>query len=82
MFKDFPLTERYRVQFRAEAFDVFNHPNLGYPGNSSQANFSGTSTGADGAVTYKNGFDLITNTVPTTGPGANRNLQFALKLIF
>jgi Carboxypeptidase regulatory-like domain len=82
LFKDFPLTERYRVQFRAEAFDVFNHPNLGYPGNSSQANFSGTSTGADGAVTYKNGFDLITNTVPTTGPGANRNLQFALKLIF
>ena len=77
IFRDIPLKERLTLQFRAEAFDVFNHPNLGNPGGS----FSGTST-TDGVTTFKNGFDLITNTVASTGPGANRNLQLALKLIF
>ena len=27
-----PVSERVRVQFRAEAYNVFNHPNLGNPG--------------------------------------------------
>ena len=26
------LTERFKVQFRAEFFDIFNHPNFGQPG--------------------------------------------------
>jgi hypothetical protein len=81
LFRDIPFTERFKLQFRAEAFDVFNHPNLGYPGGGSQANFSGSTT-TGGVTSYKNGFNLITNTVPSTGPGANRNLQLALKLIF
>jgi Carboxypeptidase regulatory-like domain/TonB dependent receptor-like, beta-barrel len=30
--KNFPLgSERYRLQFRAEAYNVFNHPNFGLP---------------------------------------------------
>jgi hypothetical protein len=84
LFKDIPFTERIKLQFRFEAFDVFNHPNLGQPdsGNNSQANYSGTSTDMNGVTTYKNGFNLITSTVASTGPGANRNLQLALKLIF
>jgi hypothetical protein len=27
-----PVGEQLRIQFRAEAFNVFNHPNLGNPG--------------------------------------------------
>jgi len=31
VFKNFLITERFRGQFRAEAFNVFNHVNLGQP---------------------------------------------------
>jgi hypothetical protein len=33
-FKNFQLKERASLQFRAELFNIFNHPNLGQPGNS------------------------------------------------
>jgi hypothetical protein len=29
--KTFKLTERYNLDFRAEAFNILNHPNLGLP---------------------------------------------------
>jgi Carboxypeptidase regulatory-like domain len=83
LFRDIPLTEKYRLQFRAEAFDVFNHPNLGQPdsGNNGNLGFAGSIT-KNGVTTYPNGFNLITNTVPSTGPGASRSIQLALKLMF
>jgi hypothetical protein len=62
--RTFALTERFKLQFRAELFDLFNHPNFNTP------NLALTG----GA------FNQITSTVG--GPGANRDVQFALKLIF
>ena len=33
IFKSFPITERYSFQFRADTFNLFNHPNFSAPDN-------------------------------------------------
>jgi len=66
VFKNIPLSERFRLQFRAEFFNLLNRANLGTP----SANvFSGTSVSASAG--------LIT-TLATTP----RQIQFGLKLTF
>jgi len=65
--KNTKLTERLNLQFRTEAFDVFNHPNFGNPNLNAQ---SGT-------------FGVITSTrFPTGDFGSARQLQISLKLQF
>ena len=44
--KTFAIHERYRVQFRAEAFNLFNHANLNNPNANVSAATFGTITGA------------------------------------
>ena len=31
LMRDFHFAERFRIQFRAESFNLMNHPNLGIP---------------------------------------------------
>lgn len=68
LFKDFSLTERQKVQFRAELFNVFNHPQFSNP-NAALNNlpFFGQSTGT---VSTIEGFDT------------HRQIQFALRYSF
>ncbi|MDQ2711570.1 MAG: TonB-dependent receptor [Acidobacteriota bacterium] len=67
--KDIPLTERLQLSFRAEAFNIFNHPQYGLP----NANFSNPAS-----------FGQITTEANATGIGTGtpRNLEFALRLQF
>ena len=51
LMKDFHLTERFILQFRGTATNVFNHPNFGIPGNDI------SSPGTFGAITSTT-FDL------------------------
>ena len=45
LFKNFAITERVGAQFRFEAFNVFNHVNLGQPNNCIDCSGSGLITG-------------------------------------
>lgn len=71
LFKVIPVGERVRFQFRAEAFNVWNHPNLGGPSGGG-VQFNPTSS-TFGKVTTKGG-----------GPesGGERNIQLSLKFEF
>lgn len=75
MFKDFQLTERFLLQFKAEAFNFTNTPRFGNPA----ANVSSMSTNAaTGAVIATNNFMAITS----TDAGSERKFRFGLRLTF
>jgi len=65
------ISERFNIQFRAEIFNVLNHPNFAPPVTPDNVDIfdgTGSSTGVAG---------LITNTTTTA-----REIQFAVKVIF
>jgi len=66
--KEIPVTEQLKLEFRAEAFNLFNHPIYGDPGGNISSSDFGVITGQlnDGA----------------TGIGSSRRLQFMLRLEF
>jgi hypothetical protein len=74
--KTFALSERMRLQFRAEAFNVFNHSNLYVVGSATDvsAATSGFVTAIRGVRADNNAYSFVAKD--------NRNLQLALKLLF
>jgi Carboxypeptidase regulatory-like domain len=69
VFKDFNVSERWKLQFRSEAFNLFNTPQFSAPGM----------TVTDSKALGGNGnFGKITSSVT----GTERRLQFALRLSF
>src|ERR1022692_4393091 len=76
-FKNFRTTERTHLEFRAEIFNLTNHPNFSPPG------FSGNGvTAAPGSLDYTSPstFGRITST--RDGQNDQREIQFALKFYF
>ena len=70
VFKNIPITERLKMQLRAEMYNLFNRINLvSGPG----------SVGSNGLVS-----DTIgdANGAPGIGPGEPFNMQLAIKIIF
>jgi hypothetical protein len=67
--RDFKLTERFVVVFRAEGFNIFNRAQFGNPnGNLSSATFGRITTTVNGSS--------------PTGSGTPREFQFAMRLRF
>jgi hypothetical protein len=66
IFKRTTIAERYGLEFRTEFFDLFNHPQFGFPGTGF---VSGNS----------NNFGKVTSTNTGNNP---RLIQFALKFVF
>ena len=75
-FKSIPITERFRMEFRAEFFNIINHPNFnapGFGGNGVQSipnstNFNNANFGAIGST--------------RDAPNAPRQIQFSAKLYY
>ena len=84
--RQFNLTERVNLQFRAEFFNVFNHPNFGDPdgrldfGPGSQNPTFGQSTTMLGRSLGSGGTNGGLN--PLYQVGGPRSIQFGLKLLF
>jgi len=76
LFKDFQIKERYRLQFRSEIFNIFNHPNFNAPG------FGGNGVVAiTGSANFTNkNFGEIGST--RDAPYDARQVQFALKFYY
>jgi carboxypeptidase family protein len=80
IFKDIALTERYRLQFRTEIFNIFNHPNFNSPG-----------FGGNGVVAISGSTDFTNTSKNSTfgelgstrdNPYDPRQIQFALKFYY
>ncbi len=69
--KDTQIKERFRAQFRAEFFNILNHPNFSLPNASAFVQ----TPGGGGAPNPTLGTILSTTT-------SSRQIQFALKLLF
>jgi hypothetical protein len=68
--KKFAITERHTVQFRAEAYNLFNHPNFGFV--TANLNINNPTT-----------FGKFSQTIGTqTSSGSARTLQLALRYDF
>ena len=74
IFKNFAIGERVKAQFRMDAFNVFNHPVLGF--NANQGNTCIDCSGNAGQIT-----DIEADSSPGSTTGM-RQLEFALKFTF
>ena len=67
--KWFQLSERFKLQFRADGFNILNHPNFGNPASVYKSEFVG-------------GTADVVNNDSHFGEGAQRQFQLNMKLVF
>jgi hypothetical protein len=86
LFRRFSLTERFKMDFRTEAYNIFNHPQFANPGS----NVSAPSRDSQGNILKNpngtprlNGFGEITSTLGfADNQVTERRIRFALRLEF
>ena len=77
--KTVPLTERARLELRAEFYNIFNHPQLGQP----QSTFNPSNTSGFGSIINTVNLNTaIVSPITPVGSGTPREMQFALRFDF
>jgi hypothetical protein len=76
--RDFAIYDRLKLQFRAEAFNIFNHPNFGVI-NATYCPAGPGCTFGQATATLAQSLGVLSPLYQTGGP---RSMQFALKLTF
>jgi len=81
--KNFAITERVKAQFRMDAFNVFNHPVLGFNANQlpNNANCVDCTVPTSGGAGPGRISDIESDSSPGSTTGM-RQLEFALKFMF
>ena len=79
LFKTTHITERLECEFRIEAYNALNHPNLPMPGTAFSAGKPADPTNpyGEGGLNTSSTFGMITSGATTT-----RNVQLAAKIMF
>lgn len=72
VFRNFQVTEKIRLQFRAESFGITNTPRFNNPG----ATVSSMTRNTDGSIRALNGYTEV------LGATGEREIRFALKMFF
>jgi hypothetical protein len=91
--KTFPITEQVHGEFKADAYNILNHPNFanpgtvrlgqGLPAGPSSANAIQPGTPFPNLATAGTSFGTLSSTVGNqVGLGTNRQLQLSLRLVF
>jgi hypothetical protein len=79
LFRQFEVSDRLKVQFRAEALNLSNTPHFAAPGSS----VSNLLLNGDGSVRSLNGFGTVTSTISLAREGLDaRQFRFGLRLSF
>jgi len=78
LFRTFDINERWKLQFKAEAFNVTNTPKFANP----SANVAAMALNPDGTIRALNNFSSITSTLTALATPSERQFRFGLRLSF
>jgi hypothetical protein len=82
--KAFKFKERLTVQFRAEFFNLFNHPDIAnvFGGPGGDNSFTDPNADAGASFGFRNTTPDVLSSNPVLGSGGPRAIQFGLKILF
>ena len=82
-FKNFGITERFKLQFRAEFFNFLNTPQFGVPQRNMNTGGGFQPTRTGGQIVYPSQANIVGGVgAVTTLASPMRNIQFGLKLLW